>query len=28
VAAIELGGGHSPNLTRPAELAQVLASLA
>jgi pimeloyl-ACP methyl ester carboxylesterase len=28
VTAIELGGGHSPNLTRPAELAQVLASLA
>jgi pimeloyl-ACP methyl ester carboxylesterase len=26
--AIELGGGHSPFLTRPAELAQVLASLA
>jgi pimeloyl-ACP methyl ester carboxylesterase len=26
--AIELGGGHSPNLTRPAELAQVLDSLA
>ena len=28
VPAIELGGGHSPNLTRPAELAQVLDSLA
>jgi pimeloyl-ACP methyl ester carboxylesterase len=28
VAAIELGGGHSPNLRRAAELAQVLASLA
>jgi pimeloyl-ACP methyl ester carboxylesterase len=28
VDAIELGGGHSPSLTRPAELAQVLNSLA
>jgi pimeloyl-ACP methyl ester carboxylesterase len=28
VTAIELGGGHSPSLTRPAELAQVLSSLA
>jgi pimeloyl-ACP methyl ester carboxylesterase len=28
VNAIELGGGHSPSLTRPAELAQVLSSLA
>jgi pimeloyl-ACP methyl ester carboxylesterase len=28
VDAIELGGGHSPSLTRPAELAQVLDSLA
>jgi pimeloyl-ACP methyl ester carboxylesterase len=28
VNAIELGGGNSPSLTRPAELAQVLSSLA
>jgi pimeloyl-ACP methyl ester carboxylesterase len=28
VNAIELGGGHSPSLTRPAELAQLLNSLA
>jgi pimeloyl-ACP methyl ester carboxylesterase len=28
VEAIELAGGHSPFMTRPAELAQVLASLA
>jgi pimeloyl-ACP methyl ester carboxylesterase len=28
VPALELGGGHSPNLTRPAELAHMLDSLA